>query len=90
MYFPSTPSNYGKMSAKLSPKTAATENRSSFFRSRAIMDEMRGGINNLIQESQSKKNSATAALSEVWRTNEEALEELNSTPRINTFNALDN
>ena len=51
MYFPNTPSNQGKVSSKLSPKTAATDHKSSFFKSRAIMDDMRGSLNNLIYES---------------------------------------
>ena len=51
MYFPSTPSHQGKFASKLSPKTAATDKQSSFFKSRAVMDDMRGSLNHLIHES---------------------------------------
>ena len=51
MYFARTPSHQGNFASKLSPKTAATDKQSSFFRSRTVMDGMLGTLNHMIHES---------------------------------------
>lgn len=48
MKFPNTPSQHGKNVNRYSPQTAATDNKSSIFKSRALIEDFKGSLDNMI------------------------------------------